>query len=493
MLIAVQLAICSAFQPAPNDRRLELVIELCRHGDRSPLYSFPSDKFPLIEWPEGVGGLTAIGAHAHYLLGAELRAHYIDKLNFISGAYDRRQVHIMSSAVDRTLMSAYSQMFGLFPPESGRPTDVGVGFGMSMPAANDIGLPYHSEPVSIRSVPREDDGMLIPGGNCPRHTRLQQWKRNSREWRRKHEAEAALRHQLTYATGSHEPLMLADIPHVVDTWRVQNAHTIPLPKDGETLLYRASLVAEWVANFTNRGNEEHRLRAGLLLHEVSKRARLAAAARAETVPLSHIHLHQKFVLLSAHDSTLAATLAALQLFNGRNPPYNSTLIWELHTNTYDVHDVTIRLLYNKEVVLIPGCHGEEFCPLHTYLHATHDVTVPSRAARYRECLTGIARMGADIGSWFISDALDPDDIGSIRNPHVVPIVLAMFVLMFGIGAIVAKVVNKNRYAGVAGPRSDARPWHEHFGLSESAGVEAQQRVNRTFEPMAQPLQGSIIS
>eukprot|EP00171_Calliarthron_tuberculosum_P017901 IDg17901t1 len=117
-----------ALVPAQSHRRLELVISLCRHGDRSPLYSFPSDVFKLQDWPEGPGGLTALGANAHFKLGRELRQHYIEKLDFIFHSYDRREIRVLSTDVDRTLMSAYAQMFGMFPPRSSHATDVGVRF-----------------------------------------------------------------------------------------------------------------------------------------------------------------------------------------------------------------------------------------------------------------------------------------------------------------------------------------------------------------------------
>lgn len=478
------LTVSTALIEAPTHRRLELVISLCRHGDRSPLYSFPTDNFALKDWPEGVGGLTSLGANAHYKLGLRLRKHYIEKLDFLFPWYDRRQVYVLSSDVDRTLMSAYSQMFGMFPPDSAHPTDVGLRFGLAAPKARDIGLPYRSQPVAIRSVPREDDGMLLPGGNCPRHVRLQDEKRRSNRWWRKQRQEYALGHLLQHATGSLTPILLGDIPHVADTWRVHSDHRIPLPQDGSTLLYRASFVSEWVANFTNSGTEARRLRAGLLLNEVSKRARLARDARLGTVPVTHIHLHNKFVLLSAHDTTLAAVLAALRIFNGRNPPYNSTIIWEVHSNVHDERDVTVRLLYNDQAIRIPGCRNEIFCPLEDYLHATRRYTVESRAMRRRECMTGLARMGADIRSLFFSEPLDADDIGSIRGPHIIPIMIA-FLLMVGAGAFAAKTVNR-RYEAIP------RTVHLQLGISEEESRQAEQRVFRSFEPPVRASSSSVM-
>jgi len=42
------------------------------------------------------------------------------------------------------------------------------------------------------------------------------------------------------------------------------------------------------------------------------------------------HSPRKFALYSAHDYNLAGLLAAMEQFDGVNPPFASTLIFELH-------------------------------------------------------------------------------------------------------------------------------------------------------------------
>ena len=55
--------------------RLEMVLEICRHGARAPV----SQEFNVTKtyWPEGTGMLTRVGERQHYLLGKELRKRYV--------------------------------------------------------------------------------------------------------------------------------------------------------------------------------------------------------------------------------------------------------------------------------------------------------------------------------------------------------------------------------------------------------------------------------
>ena len=41
---------------------VSFVGQLYRHGDRSPISTFPTDKVPISTWYEGLGQLTRVGA-----------------------------------------------------------------------------------------------------------------------------------------------------------------------------------------------------------------------------------------------------------------------------------------------------------------------------------------------------------------------------------------------------------------------------------------------
>jgi hypothetical protein len=58
--------------------------------------------------------LQQIGKYQHYELGQWLRQRYSE---FLPEAYSREDIYVRSTDVDRTLMSAASNLAGLYPPE----------------------------------------------------------------------------------------------------------------------------------------------------------------------------------------------------------------------------------------------------------------------------------------------------------------------------------------------------------------------------------------
>ena len=61
------------------------------------------------------GELTGMGQRMHYLLGLRNRIKYIKEQKFLSENYDPHEILIFSSAINRTILSASSQLQGLYP------------------------------------------------------------------------------------------------------------------------------------------------------------------------------------------------------------------------------------------------------------------------------------------------------------------------------------------------------------------------------------------
>jgi Histidine phosphatase superfamily (branch 2) len=425
--------------PRNPARKLLLVVELCRHGDRTPLSEYPNDVLPASKWPEGIGELTAIGERDHFELGRRLRTRYVDT-GFLNPEFNIRDVYIRSTTIDRTLMSAYSQMAGMFPAGSARIHDVGSKFGLNDFSNHPRGLPHRWQPVPIHSEAITTDGLLLPGNNCPRFAQLRTKLRKAPAFVERSEAEQDLLANVAKISGL-EKASLLDVWAINDVWVCNEAHGVPLsPGVTPEIRKRVRDISNWLLLYGNHGLEIQRLTAGLLLNEIKIRMEIAMQnVQANSNPKQPRLPSKKFVLYSAHDSTVAAALSALNIDYDTNPPYTSTLIWELSQETGS-GEFYVKVEYNGKSVRVRDCGlpvaGDDACTLKDYIHATRAVTMKSSKARETECLVGIQRKLVVFTGWF---SKSPNDIldGGTQQPPEKPVARSssslfyIFVLLLG--------------------------------------------------------------
>lgn len=459
-LFAHTLAASPSPSPTPTPTLL-FVAELCRHGDRTPLQEFPSDALPASKWPEGVGELTAIGQRAHYELGQRLRARYIDT-GFLPAIYQPRDIYVRSTDIDRTLVSATSQMAGLFPPGTAPNDDVRVRYGKDALHDDEGGLPHRYQPVPIHTTSQKTDLMLIPGRNCPRHDEIMKRKKEGEKLRAKSTEQRGFLAVVAKLAGR-DPLnfTIFDLEHIDDTWNCFHAHSVPLPV-GVTpaVLERTRNVSEWLRNYANEGLEVQRLRAGVLLNDIKERMAVAALAAFKKLPDEFTYLKKKFVLYSAHDTTLTATLSAMQVHDGLNPPYNSTVFWELFKGYDD--SLMVRVEYNGKALILPGC-SSEVCPISEYLASTESVTVAGELQRQVECLVGWRRYSAMVTGWFRRGKHDVKDFSLVlddrKNDSNTAVGLTTVFFVIGIILVAAVSIfafrKRSKYKGYSVPPEDA--------------------------------------
>jgi hypothetical protein len=96
-----------------SNEKLLFVWEHCRHGARGSYKSFDYNNWVDIfseKW-KGTGELTPIGMRMHYLLGISTRKKYN---NFLSNEYNPDEIFALSTNINRTLISAYSNLQGIY-------------------------------------------------------------------------------------------------------------------------------------------------------------------------------------------------------------------------------------------------------------------------------------------------------------------------------------------------------------------------------------------
>jgi lysosomal acid phosphatase len=93
---------------------LRFVFELFRHGARAPHLKNHTDILGN-KW-DNDNELTSIGLRMEYLLGYRNRQRYAD---FLNPTYSPSEVYIMSTVTNRTVMSAYTHLQGLYSVPNG--------------------------------------------------------------------------------------------------------------------------------------------------------------------------------------------------------------------------------------------------------------------------------------------------------------------------------------------------------------------------------------
>jgi len=87
-----------------------------RHGARAPMKVDSDYKDHIKEKWLNPGELTAVGQRMHYILGLRNRIRYInDTYHFLSEKFDSHEILIYSTPFNRSILSAYAQMQGLYP------------------------------------------------------------------------------------------------------------------------------------------------------------------------------------------------------------------------------------------------------------------------------------------------------------------------------------------------------------------------------------------
>lgn len=174
-LILTIAVLYACFALGMTDSKPIMVIDLFRHGARAAY----DDRWDTTKaWTGKLGELTNAGMRMHYLLGKALAQDYPHLL----GTYDPSQITVFSTDVNRTIMSAYSQLFGMFSPGAKNLTDyqnktaVPPGletYNFTEFLPDNYPLPNGIQPVPVHIIAHERDYALAADAGC---TNFQQAK-----------------------------------------------------------------------------------------------------------------------------------------------------------------------------------------------------------------------------------------------------------------------------------------------------------------------------
>ena len=160
------------------------VFEHFRHGARSSVFidKHNTDIYD-IKWI-GDGELTSVGMRMLYLIGVHIRTKYHNIINKYTSS---KELIVYSTDLNRTILSAESQLLGMFPPEKGEIIE--DAFKKYSFPPNEIPLEAQSEidelgnvsiPSKIRAIPinffhkEKKPYLLTEESDCPRTKYIKQ-------------------------------------------------------------------------------------------------------------------------------------------------------------------------------------------------------------------------------------------------------------------------------------------------------------------------------
>uniref|UniRef100_A0A3P9M896 Acid phosphatase 2, lysosomal n=1 Tax=Oryzias latipes TaxID=8090 RepID=A0A3P9M896_ORYLA len=163
------------------------------------------------------------------------------------------------------------------------------------------------------------------------------------------------------------PIPVHTIPRVQDK-RIHNL-TLPrwaTPEVLDTLRRIASFEVTY-SIYSHKRKEKARLLGGILLNAILRNFSDAVEKGSKL----------KFIMYSAHDSTLITLQAALDIYNGLLPPYAACQLFEFYQE-YD-GSYSLEMYYRNETWRdphpnsVPGCNGLHPCPLSMFTELVRDV------------------------------------------------------------------------------------------------------------------------
>ncbi|XP_040288878.1 prostatic acid phosphatase [Bufo bufo] len=336
------------------EKTLKFVVLVFRHGDRSPSMTYPNDKYQENSWPDGFGQLTQLGMEQHYELGKYLRKRYS---GFLNETYSRHEVHVRSTDVDRTLMSAQANLAGLYPPVGRQIWNKNIAW----------------QPIPVHTVPLSEDNLIsMPLQNCPLYNKLQIETYASQEYHDLVDPYKDFIYSLQNGTGfSYEELnYLYNLWITYDALLCKQIHNYTMPDWAtEDVMDKLSLLSDIFMSTmfgVYKQHEKSRLQGGVLVSSILKNITHAA-----TTPSSNL----KLIMYSAHDTTIVALQMALNVFNGKSPPYAACHIFELYKA--DNGEYTVKMYYQNDLlvdpylVTLPGCSSS--CPLAKFTELTSSI------------------------------------------------------------------------------------------------------------------------
>ncbi|XP_030369768.1 venom acid phosphatase Acph-1-like isoform X2 [Scaptodrosophila lebanonensis] len=256
--------------------------------------------------------------------------------------YTQQQIHVLSSAAERCVMSAQSVLAGFMPP-----------------LENNNVLPIPWQPVAINTLARSDDILLAQKKPCLKYDTILQklYKNPPKDLQRLNEENKELYKLLTKNTGKNISTVL-DVEMLYNTLKTEEEANLVLP-DWTENIYPESMkpLAERSYTLFTETNLMKRIKGGAFLTDIVKKM--------QNKRRKNLNPDRKIFLYAGHDVTMVNIMNSLNILDqtANLPDYAAALAFELHhSKSFSDDDFEVKLVYyyNSEdkfpkELTIPNC------------------------------------------------------------------------------------------------------------------------------------------
>nr|XP_018918010.1 PREDICTED: lysosomal acid phosphatase-like isoform X2 [Bemisia tabaci] len=319
----------------PAEATLRFVSVIHRHGERAPERTYPLDPYQgESAWPEGLGALLQ-GKESMFNLGCFLRHRYD---GFLSTTYSPAEIFVLSSRLDRCIMSVQLHLAGLYPP---------IGTQMWNPD-------LLWQPIPVHSLNSGCDDIIRVSKQC----RL--LSRERRETRALLQQEINKHDEFLKYLSQESGLQVdgySEVNRLYDNLLVVGQQGLPLPQwaEGDVLdrLRSLALVGK-LGKF--KSPVYVKLESGVLINEI--------LSNMEKKTNSSNNFGRRLSLYSAHDATIVRLWGGLKISREvAEVDYGAVIIIELH----QIKDkYRVKILYKKntsdenlEILKVQGCEYDQ--------------------------------------------------------------------------------------------------------------------------------------
>ena len=360
-----------------GEQSLRFILELCRHGARSPI--LPNN---ISNWTS-YGDLTPTGIRQHYLLGSQLRERYSD---FLPKTYKNSEIYVRSTLTNRTIMSAYAQLLGLFPLGSGPDVDADFPKEFFFPpyfdsniSISQLGisaLPENYQPIPVHTINKNEEYLLSSYKSyvCPYSSALMNRQLQSDIMGEFNQSMKNVINELIEKKLLNSGANIFDANALYDSLITMIYENRPIPIANNSQLFQdLRFISEFITSYVKFGSrDQQKYHTINLLNNIMNLFDNTLSDKNE----------MKMVLYSSHDTTMTSILSIMNITNwecllnkyrSKNVTYNenqclvpqfaSNILFEVW-NDVTSNETTIKMLYNFEIQKI--CNDKESCSLQEF-------------------------------------------------------------------------------------------------------------------------------